>query len=221
MYRTCVLFGWRLRFLLLPACLYLGLAGGILNMRTNGHPVTHANISVSGILHVLACASTRIPDALIPDYMLVPLFTLVLNLVLALMVIGKLVLTRKAMLAMGQHMIAPTAQYITTISIVVESALPWIVSTVLLVVSTFATAESNNVSAFAAIGSSNVSTFAAAGSSNSKWAGITFFIALYDLMGVSSQSMCKPATYEHLTASQFSAPAVSHRAQHAIYPSRH
>jgi hypothetical protein len=104
---------------------------------------------------------------------LVPIFTLALNLVLAFMVIGKLVLTRKAMLAMGQHMIAATAQYITTINIVVESALPWIVSTALLVVSAFATTGSED---------------------QKNWPGMFVFAALYDLMGVSAPSIYKTTT---------------------------
>jgi hypothetical protein len=105
--------------------------------------------------------------------MIVPLFTLVLNLVLAFMVIGKLVYTRKAMLAMGKHMIAATAQYITTINIVVESALPWIVSIALLVVSAFATTRSKD---------------------QYDWPGMIVFATLYSLMGVSAQSIYKTTT---------------------------
>lgn len=61
--------------------------------------------------------------------------TLALNILLACMITGKLILARRDALALGERMAQPASQYLTTMTIVVESALMWIVAIALNMIS--------------------------------------------------------------------------------------
>jgi hypothetical protein len=58
-------------------------------------------------------------------------FTIAFNIVLTFLISARLVMARRAMLAMGVHIDGLASQYISTINIVVESAAIWVLPAII------------------------------------------------------------------------------------------
>jgi hypothetical protein len=86
-----------------------------------------------GLLSSLSCAVPAIGNNSSNIEGLWLLLTAVLNVLLASMITWKLVRARRALLKTG--LVDSSAQYITTISIVVESSLVWVLSIILFLFS--------------------------------------------------------------------------------------
>jgi hypothetical protein len=107
----------------------------------------------------LGCVFQYLPSRVLQG--LVVAGTVILNLVLASMIIWKLLAARRALLRAGVAVAGSSAQFLTTVGLLVESALPWTLSIIALAVVAI---------------SSNQVVFATS----------SFFVALVQIMGVSN-----------------------------------
>jgi hypothetical protein len=124
--------------------------------------------------------------------------TLALNILLAAMISWKLLLARRAALAKGTHMNGPAAQYLTIVTIIVESAALWI-SSIILYLACFNSFTHYHLHHFAVFPTL-----------------LPFFSYLFEITSVSYKGSSKLSDTDMLIGTQSRSPLVPHRTQHAI-----
>jgi hypothetical protein len=82
-------------------------------------------------------------------YIAFVVLTAILNIILASMIAGKLIIARRSALKMGEYMAGPAALYASTVSIVVESAAAWVLSAILYLASLLMFSRTNAYKALA------------------------------------------------------------------------
>jgi hypothetical protein len=198
MYRAGTLCGWNWRPLALPGCLYLITVGEITYWSID---VLYLMLlfQVSGISPNIYFGIKKDQRSLILFYNLFMGCTLALNVLLASMITRRLLLARRAALTMGTHMNGLASQYLTTVTIMVESAGVWILS-IILYLACFNSFVRYNLHHF-----ENFPTL------------VPFFSYLFEITSVSYKYSLNISDTDMFIGTQSRSSLVPHRTQYAIH----